>query len=154
MAASEEPVYIYPDPSMFALIALLPQDSPFKAPIASDRSSIPILTAPTQPFVIDPVLLDLDRLAGAAVPGVAVHAPIPTPIPVAVPVTTPVPALVIPGPTLAQALNRGHIPSMRPSAAGLQPFPKLVHGLQAPRELNDEKDIKLWDKHLEGSIPS
>ena len=152
MAASEEPVYIYPDPSMFALVAL-PQDSPLKAPISSDRSSIPMLTAPTQPFVIDPVLLDLDRLAGAAIAGVTVYAPTPTPIPGAIPVAIPVPALVIPGPNPAQALNPGHIPSMRPSAAGLQPFPKLVHGLQAPRELNDEKDIKLWDKQLEGSIP-
>ena len=152
MAASEEPVYIYPDPSMFALNALPPQDSPFKTPIASDRSSS---TAPTQPFVIDPVLLDLDRLAGAAVADFATsRVPTPTLIPVAVPVTIPVPALVIPGPTPAQAPNPGHIPAVRPSAAGLQPFPKLVHGLQAPRELGDEKDIKLWDKKLEGSIPS
>ena len=146
MAASQEHVYVYPDPTMFGLSGLPPlQISPFTTPIASDRSSIPMLTAPTPPFAIDPALLEQDRLAAAGVAAAPVPAPFPAPIPV--------PALGVAGPAPAHAQVPGNIPATRPSAAGLQPFPELVLGLQAPIELTDTGDVTLWNKRLDGSIP-
>ena len=45
------------------------------------------------------------------------------------------------------------IPPPRLSAAGLQPFPVLSPGLQAPIELTSEDHIRSWDKNLLGKNP-
>ena len=45
------------------------------------------------------------------------------------------------------------VPAPRLSAAGLQPFPVLFPGLQAPIELTSEDHIRLWNKSLLGNNP-
>ena len=40
--------------------------------------------------------------------------------------------------------------SPTPSAAGLQPFPVLSRGLQAPIELTNPATRALWNEHLSG----
>ena len=167
MAASSAPnVYIYPDPSLFGLNTLPPpQDCPLnRLQFPTNLSLIPAVT-PAPPFAIDPVLLRLDRQATAPVAGVATNAvvpapapapvptPVPAPVPAAYPVAVPVPALVVVGLAPAQAPIPGPIPAGRLSAAGLQPFPVLVAGLQAPIELVDARDITRWNNQLEGNIP-
>ena len=166
MAASqEEPMYTYPDPSLLGLNVLAnPQDPPLERHIEfSTNLPIPVVNPPAPRFIIDPALLELHRLATRPLAHTTAMAMAPTPasapghysvVPAPVPVAFPVPAPVVPAPAPAQAPNPGNIPAARPSAAGLQPFPELIRGLQAPIELTEPRDITLWNKKLEGNIPS
>lgn len=157
MAASQEPVYVYPDPSMFGLNGLPRlQDSPSNIPIASNQPSIPVLTDPGPPFAIDPALLQNDRQAAAHAAGVATSTMVPatasTSIPSPAPPAVPVPALIVGGPAPAQAPIPGPVPTMRPSARGLRPFPELIPGLQAPIELTNARDTTHWNNRLNVSL--
>lgn len=51
-------------------------------------------------------------------------------------------------PAPAPAPIAGPSPAPRLSARGLQPFPALFSGLQAPIELTNVADIAFWDKQL------
>ena len=138
-------VFVYPDPSLLGLQLTPPQSSPQQVfPSEAVRFSgpngpvSPVLAAPAPPFPLDPALLAHPGQATALATNPSPSsAPAPAPI-VAVPVPPPPP---IAGPVLAPPL----------SAAGLQPFPALTPGLQAPIELTDAALIASWDKNLRGN---
>lgn len=129
--------FVYPDPSHYGLNAPRQQSQPRNSTLTlgsyPPAAPVPaIITAPAPPFPLDPALL---AQGPAAIPTTAL-APVPAPAP------APAPAPIV-----------GPIPAARLSAAGLQPFPVLFPGLQAPIELTQAADIRLWDDKLLGNDP-
>ena len=144
MAASQsDPIFMYPDPSLFALVTLPPERDPGQLAVFTTPTPTvaAVVAASVPPFPLDPELEGLREPATAAASA-----------PVVVVVAAPVPAPV-PAPAPAPAPIAGPMPASRPSAAGLRPFPALSPGLQAPIELTNRADINQWNKQLLGSNP-
>ena len=100
----------------------------------------------------DPSLLGrlpLQQLAArAAARATALAAPVVAPPPQ---VTAPATISTTPAPSPAPIV--GPVPTQRPSAAGLQPFPTLGPRLQAPVELTHGAQIAKWNRKLACNDP-